>query len=102
MEAQRVCHLSNEQLLARYQQGDAVAFDEFFKRSHKVIYNFLLSRLKVQSDAEDALQQSFLKLHRYILSYDPRQNALSWALTIARNVMSDVRSARLSLEGRRT
>lgn len=86
-------HLSNEVLLERYQKADASAFQEFFRRHEKLVFNYLLSRLKNRADAEEAFQKTFFRVHRYVLSYDPRQNALGWLMTITRNAAIDERRA---------
>ena len=80
---------TNEELLARYQSLDSDAFDLFFERNHSLVFNYLLSRLKNRPEAEEAFQQTFLRIHRYIQSYDPAQNAVGWVFTIARNVSFD-------------
>ena len=86
-------HLTNEALLERYQKSDQEAFHEFFERHHKLVFNYLLSRLRNRADAEEAFQKTFLRVHRYVLSYDPRQNALGWLMTVTRNVAIDTRRA---------
>lgn len=91
-------HLSNEALLQRYQKADASAFSEFFKRHEKLVYNYLLSRLKNPADADEAFQKTFFRVHRYVSSYDPTQNALGWLMTITRNVAIDEAKARPNAE----
>lgn len=84
-------HLSDEELLAAYQTADTAAFDEFFRRHKRLIFSFLYSKLGSRPDAEEAFQRTFLKLHRYILKYDPTQSAMGWVMTIARNAAWDVK-----------
>jgi RNA polymerase sigma factor (sigma-70 family) len=87
-------HLSDEELLAEYQRADVDAFTEFFERHRALIFSYLRSILSSQYEAEEAFQRTFLKLHRYILKYDPTQSALGWVMTIARNVAVDVKIGR--------
>lgn len=54
-----------------------------------MLHSFLRSRLGPTSDADDALQETFFRIHRYIASYKIEQNALSWVFGIARNVAID-------------
>lgn len=54
-----------------------------------MIFQFLLVRLRNQADAEEAFQETFLRIHRFITSYDESQTALAWVFTIARNVAID-------------
>lgn len=81
--------LSFEELLGRYQRADSEAFDQFFKRSHRLLFQFLLRRLGNRSDAEEALQETYLKIHKAILNYDVARSALAWVFTIARHVAID-------------
>ena len=81
---------SNEQLLKRYQTSDPEAFEEFYLRNKKIVFNFLLARLGNAQDAEEVFQESFLRIHRQILKYDARKSALSWTFSIARNAAIDL------------
>lgn len=76
---------SNEELLRRYQNADPRAFDEFFRRTKTLVYGYLLARLKNRGDADDAFQETYFRIHRYIDTFDPSRNALAWVMTIARN-----------------
>lgn len=80
---------SNEDLLAKYQLGDLNAFKIFYERNHKLIFYFLMTRVSSQTVAEDILQDTFLKMHRNITRYDPKQRAMPWVFTIARNTLID-------------
>lgn len=85
---------SDEDLLEAYQKADARAFDEFFKRRHRLVFGYLLKELRGRAEAEDALQETFLRIHRSIPSYDPGRSALNWVFAIARNVMIDLKAKR--------
>ncbi|MGE0175116.1 MAG: RNA polymerase sigma factor [Oligoflexales bacterium] len=77
------------ELLSRYQQGDFNAFDRFYRKNHSIIYKFFLSRIGNRTEAEEAFQDTFLRLHRSIMTYDPAQRALPWVFAIATNVLID-------------
>lgn len=81
---------TNEELLERYRHADFDAFNVFYKRHQRLIFNFLLARLGHRADAEEAFQETFVRLHRSILSYDSAQNALGWTFAIARNISVDL------------
>jgi RNA polymerase sigma-70 factor (ECF subfamily) len=81
---------SNESLLERYQSGDFEGFDLFYRRNSKIIFAFLLTRLRFRADAEEAFQDTFLKIHKAIEMYDPSQSALGWVFTIAKNAALDI------------
>jgi RNA polymerase sigma-70 factor (ECF subfamily) len=79
----------DDEYLARYQNGDFTGFDRFYQKNHALIFQFLLHRLHNRADAEEAFQETFLRIHRFITTYDKRQKALAWVFTIARNVAID-------------
>ena len=81
--------LKNEELLALYKNLDKNAFNEFFRRNSPIVYSFVASRLKNNSEAEEVTQNTFFRIHKYVLKYDPNQNAMSWVFTIARNCLLD-------------
>lgn len=80
---------TNEELLRKYQKGNFKAFKIFYDRNSKLIYYYLMIRLRSQSVAEDLLQESFLKMHKNIMRYDPSKKALPWLFTITRNTLID-------------
>jgi len=82
--------LSNEELLSRYRDLDKKAFDEFFRRNNRMIFSFLATRLRNNSEAEEVLQDTFFRIHKYVLKYDTSQNAMSWSFTIAKNCALDL------------
>jgi RNA polymerase sigma factor (sigma-70 family) len=81
---------SNESLLERYQSGDFEGFDLFYRRNSQMIFAFLLTRLRFRADAEEAFQDTFLKIHKAIEAYDSAQPALGWVFTIAKNAALDI------------
>ncbi|MGE0175110.1 MAG: RNA polymerase sigma factor [Oligoflexales bacterium] len=92
--ARRTTNLSSEQLLEGYKNGDMDSFREFYQRTKGLIYNYLLKRMGRQVDADEAFQETFLRLHRFVTSYEPAQRALPWLFTIARNVSIDLHRKR--------
>lgn len=76
---------SNEELLRKYQGGSFQAFDAFYRKNRRIIFCFILSKVGNESIAEDVFQETFLRLHKYILKYNPEKSALNWVYTIARN-----------------
>ena len=80
-------HTSNEELLRLYGKGHFQAFDTFFKRNNQSIFLYILSRVGDQTVAEDIVQETFFRLHKYIHRYDPKRHALHWVFSIAKNQM---------------
>ncbi|MEZ4743442.1 MAG: RNA polymerase sigma factor [Bdellovibrionota bacterium] len=79
----------NEVLLARYKESDAEAFEEFYRRNSTMLFNYILSKVGNQQYAEEILQDTFLRIHRFVKSFDPSQSAIAWTLQIARNTIID-------------
>jgi RNA polymerase sigma-70 factor, ECF subfamily len=52
-------------LVARWQSGDASAFELLVRRHERRVYRLLLRMLGNREDAEDAAQEAFLSLHRH-------------------------------------
>lgn len=63
--------LSDETLMAAYRDGDAVAFEELFRRYESRAYGFFLKRTASPERAQDLYQELFLRVHRARDRYDP-------------------------------
>lgn len=80
---------TDEQLMVLYQQGEYAAFDELYFRHSGRVYAFLKSKVSRPGEAEDLLQQAFLKLHQHRSSYDATLPFLPWIFSITRNAVVD-------------
>ena len=54
-----------------------------------VLKHFLVSRLAVQEDAEDLLQENMIKTHKNLLSIKEPEKFKAWLFQIARNTLID-------------
>lgn len=61
--------VSTDDLIARYQQGQAAAFTALFTRYKDYVYRIALLLLRNSSDAEEAVQETFLDLLRALSRY---------------------------------
>jgi RNA polymerase sigma-70 factor, ECF subfamily len=88
-------HHSDEQLLERYlaPTGPAAArqaaFHELVDRYHRRVFGICLHTLGSPSDAEDATQETFLKLARHAASFRGEAKLSTWLYRVARNVCTD-------------
>lgn len=89
METSEIDSATLEELLERYSKSDPEAFTKFFNRTNRLVYNFLVMKLGNRVEAEDVLQDTYFRIHRYISSYDRDRNALAWIMSIARNALID-------------
>lgn len=80
--------------------GDWAACETLVKRYTNVIYRFLVRSLGSTADAEDILQETFLRAFRHANSFDPHYSISTWLFTIARRLAinaSQARSRRIHL-----
>jgi len=75
-------------LMLATRHGDEAAFTVLVRRHQKMILNYFL-RLGVQYDAEDLVQQTFLRLYRYRKRYQPRAKFTTFLFLLARQVWID-------------
>ena len=68
--------------------ADEHAFSELVTRYQKKLLNFF-ARSGVQYDAEDLVQQTFLRLYRYRDRYTPRAKVSTFLFILARQVWID-------------
>jgi RNA polymerase sigma-70 factor (ECF subfamily) len=79
---------SDEALMARVQTGDEQALGELCDRFRGRLFGFLARRAGA-SDAEDLLQETWLRVVRARASYDPTRPFASWLFQIANNLCRD-------------
>ncbi len=84
-----------DQAIRRMASGDRDALRELYTESARAVYAYALSLLKNASDAEDVLQDTFLRAWNAAPSYQSRQKPMAWLITIAKNLaLSRLRTAR--------
>jgi RNA polymerase sigma-70 factor (ECF subfamily) len=76
---------SDEQLLLQLRKGDAHAFELLYRRYRQPVYAFCLRLLGNESRAEDAAEETFLKMYNAIDSLATPAAFRSWLYRIARN-----------------
>ena len=65
-----------ETLLSRIAQGDKEALGMLYERTHGAIYGFALSLVRRPSDAEDILQETFLRAYAGAERYRPEADGV--------------------------
>lgn len=78
--------LPDTELIGRALKSDHAAYRELVNRYKDAGYRVALSVLRHESDAEDALQEAFVKAYIYLHSYSPEYRFYTWFSTIVRNV----------------
>lgn len=79
-------------------EGDDDAFEHLFNRYRDAIRRLFVQRLGSAADADDLLQETFIKVYLNVHRYDSRYTFGQWLYTIARNTFVDfTRKSRVSL-----
>lgn len=82
--------LSDEQLVLRVQQQDVVAFTLLFDRYGPTVYSLAGHMLGASTQADDVVQEVFLRLWQAAAQFDPARGSFrSWLLAIARHAVID-------------
>ncbi len=77
---------TDDELVALIKNGNNAAFDCIIDRYYQALYNFLLRMLASREDAEDALQETFLRAAAGMEKYRMEGKFKSWLFTIANNL----------------
>jgi RNA polymerase sigma-70 factor (ECF subfamily) len=78
--------LEDVELIAGSKHGDHSAYRELVLRYKDAGYRVALQVLRNPTDAEDALQEAFVKAYVYLDSYSPKYRFYTWFSTIIRNI----------------
>jgi RNA polymerase sigma-70 factor (ECF subfamily) len=80
---------ADESLMLRYRAGDVRAFEVLVTRHRKPVYNFILRFVRDPAQAEDLLQETFLRLIKSVDAYEQQAKFTTFLYTIARNLCVD-------------
>jgi RNA polymerase sigma-70 factor (ECF subfamily) len=78
-----------EMLMARYQEGDFTAATALIGRLSPQLHRFFLAQFASRADADDLLQETWLRIHKVRHTYRPSEPMLPWFYAIARRVRVD-------------
>ena len=85
MEAQE----NLERLMALYQQGDLDAANALIQSVSPKLYRFLSAQAVSRVEADDLLQETWLRIHKVRHTYRVGEPAIAWFYAIARHVRVD-------------
>ena len=88
--AQRPEGRLEERLLPLVGQGDLEAFEVLYRSTEKAVYALALSILRNPHDAEDIVQETYLKVRAAAHLYVPQGKPLAWLFTITKNLCRDL------------
>lgn len=75
-----------ETYLRRISRGNRDAIGDIYDLTRNGVYGFILSILKNPEDAEDVLQDTYIKICSSADMYTPQGKPMAWIFTIARNL----------------
>jgi RNA polymerase sigma-70 factor (ECF subfamily) len=79
----------DETLIVLAREGDRAALEELFRRHFDVAYGVAYRFLGQEQDAQDAVQDGFLKAVRHLADFDGRSVFRTWLLRIVQNAALD-------------
>jgi RNA polymerase sigma-70 factor (ECF subfamily) len=81
---------SDETAVARARTGDADAFRVLVERHSRALFRLAYRMTGNEQDAEDVVQESFLRAYRQLSRFDERASFRTWICRIALNCSLDV------------
>jgi RNA polymerase sigma-70 factor (ECF subfamily) len=87
--------LEDEALACACQAGDLRAFERFYRLHGSRMKSIARNLLGTAADAEDAVQDTFLKIQRSIASFRGQSSFATWSFRILINTCYDARRSRL-------
>ena len=82
-------HTAEVEWLQRAIKGDDISFARLVEAYQKPVYNLCYRMLGNANDAEDAAQETFLRVYKALHRYDPKRKFSTWLLSIASNYCID-------------
>jgi RNA polymerase sigma-70 factor, ECF subfamily len=80
---------SLETLMTLYQKGDLAAATALINSISPRLYRFFVARAVSRAEADDLLQETWLRIHKVRHTYRPGEPAIAWFYAIARHVRVD-------------
>lgn len=81
---------SDERLVEAYRGGDQRALETLVHRYTRHLYNFIRQYAGGEREAEDVVQEAFIKAWRHLRTFDTAKSFKTWLFTIARNALIDL------------
>ena len=84
--AEKEVPVIDEAVFGKIATGDRDAFSSLYEKVSGAVYAYCLSVLRNRTDAEDAMQDTFVKIRGAAHLYRPMGKPMAWIFTIARNL----------------
>lgn len=76
----------DDSLIIGTAQGNKETFQTLYRCTASAVFGYLLSILKNKHDAEDAMQDTYMRILASAHNYKPCGKPMAWILTIAKNL----------------
>lgn len=73
-------------LLQEIQRGSEAAFNQLVNRYKNRLFNFVLRMVRTREEAEDLVQETFLRVFQHKNNFNPAYSFSTWIFTIALNL----------------
>lgn len=83
--------MSDATLLRSAASGDAGALEQIVRTFAPKVYAYLCGMLGDEREAEDAMQETFVRAARAVERYDAETDPEQWVFGLARRVAADIR-----------
>src|SRR5689334_17880509 len=93
-QAQDERSLSQDAALARAREGDSEAFRALVERHSRSVFRLAYRMTGNEQDAEDVVQESFLRAYKQLGRFEARANFGTWLYRIVANCSVDLMRAR--------
>lgn len=83
--------MMNKKIIKGIIEKDEAAFEQLFEKYNKILFYYSLKYTHNVEDAEDAVQEIFIKVLDHIHTYDEKKASFeTWLFTIANNHLKDI------------
>lgn len=89
MNSPAYAQLSDYELVSLHLNGDSLAFRHLFQRHYAKLWSVALRNTYCVADAEDALQDSMIKVHKVLGEFQWKSSLSSWLHRIVVNTCID-------------
>jgi RNA polymerase sigma-70 factor (ECF subfamily) len=86
LESTQNGQVSDKELMEKVKSDDTFAFSVLVDRYKVKLFNLVCRLLRSKEEAEDILQETFLRVYRERESYDPTYSFSTWVYTITLNL----------------
>ena len=77
------------ELIRRSRDGDTAAFGEIYEKYKAAVYSLAYRIVRNHADADELMQESFIRAYRYISRYDASYSFYTWIRAIVVNLSRD-------------